>query len=151
MVTTTFEQGTQLRQMKNASESVASSKTPTQMNAVVLFFLGAVAVAVGGVLIGVSLGSWGGVAAALGGLALGLLALMAGVFGITSEGSTAKSRFNAVKLLGWLTMLGGVALGGLLGGLLGVGAGLVVVGLGALLTGVGIALGIPDKPPTGPK
>jgi hypothetical protein len=151
LATTTFEPGTQLQQMKNASESAASSKTPTQMNAVVLFFLGAVAIAVGGVLVGVSLASWGGVAAALGGLTLGLLALMASVFGITSKGSTAKSRFNAIKLLGWLTMLGGVALGGLLGGLLGAGAGLLVVGLGALLTGVGVVVGIPDEPPTGPK
>ena len=118
--------------------------TPTLMGAVLWFWLGAAALAVGGIVLGIGLASGWGVLAALGGVLVGLLAAFAGVFGITSHGSTAKSRFNAVTLLGILLGLGSLALGVGLGGLVGAGAGLLGLGLAAVVLGIGVAVGIPD-------
>ncbi|WP_310394446.1 hypothetical protein [Hymenobacter sp.] len=117
------------------------------MNAVFLFFLGGVVFAVAGILVGIALANWWGLAAAMGGLGAGLLTIMAGVFGITGHGSTAKSRFNPVTLAGVLILLGGLVLGWHIGGLLGVGVGLAVLGFGALVTGVGVVVGIPNEAP----
>ena len=119
--------------------------TPALLKTALLFWVGAVLLAGGGVVLGFGLASWWGVLAGLGGLAAGLLAAMAGAFAIPGQPTGAgKSRFNLLTLVGLLVPLAGLALGWYLGGLVGVGAGLLLLGLGALVTGVGIAVGAPE-------
>lgn len=134
-----------------SSQRMAKSDVPVQATTAVLFMLGGVAIGIAGLLVGVALFSWGGLAAALGGLIFGLLAVMLGVFSIPGQSTgPTKSRFNLVTLAGWLTLLGGLALGWRIGGLLGVGVDLALLGFGALVTGAGVMVGIPeDGPPPG--
>ena len=106
--------------------------------------LGGVLLLAAGIVLAVSLGGWGGLAALLGGIAGSAMAVMGSVFSATTTNPETKSRFNLLKLAGLLAFPGGVALGLAVGGLLGVGLAALVLAVGALLIGVGIMAGVPD-------
>lgn len=112
--------------------------------------LGGILVAVGGVLVGLSLGGVWVLLTGAAGLATGLLMGMFGLFGALSRDSSTGSRFNVVRLLGLVVGLGGLALGWYLGGLVGLAAGLLLLGQGSFLTGLGLAIGaVPAEPSPG--
>lgn len=106
--------------------------------------LGGVLLLAAGIVLAISLGSWGGLVALLGGIASSAVALMGAVFSATTNNPETKSRFNLLKLAGLLALPGGVALGLAVGGLLGVGLATLVLAVGALLIGIGIMAGVPD-------
>jgi hypothetical protein len=129
---------------------------PSHENAGVAFragsfaMLGGFLVAVGSILLGLGLGgAWVLLSGAVG-LLVGLLMGMFGLFGALSRDTSTGSRFNAVRLLGLVTGLSGLALGWYLGGLVGLSAGLLLLGLGSFLTGLGLTIGsIPAEPSPG--
>ena len=114
------------------------------MKAGMLFALGAGLLLAAAIVLAISLGGWGGLAALLGGLSGSLLAAMAAIFTITPTTALTESRFNLLKLAGLLAIPGGVALGLAVGGLLGVGLVVLALAVSALLIGFGIIAGVPD-------
>lgn len=102
-----------------------------------LFIVSGVLVAVGSVLLGITLDWVAGLLTGALGLVAGLALAMLGLFAALSYDKGQPKHFNAVILLGILVALGGGGL--LLGRVLGAGAGLLVLGLGSLLAGLGYA------------
>lgn len=120
-------------------------------NAGLLLALGGVLLLTASIVLAISLGGWGGVAALLGGIAGSAVALMAAVFSSTATSTETRSRFNLLKLAGLLALPGGVVLGLAVGGLPGVGWGALMLAVGALLIGVGTIAGVPDTTPSSQK
>lgn len=129
--------------LREPRRPAAKAETPPAIYTVFLFWLGGIILAAAGIVLGIGLAGWWGLATGLGGLLLGFLAFVAGTLGISTQ-PTEKSRFNVVTLAGLLIPLTGLALGWHLGGLIGAGVGLSLLGLGALVLGIGIAVGVPD-------
>lgn len=129
------------------AQPTAQEKTPATVKAGSLIILSGVLVAVGGILLGIALGgAWVVLTGGLG-LAAGIVLGMLGLFGALSTDSRTQIRFTGTLLLGLLVALGGVALGVSLGGLLGVGAGLLLLGIGSFLTGWSLVSDLPAAQP----
>jgi len=110
--------------------------------------LGGGLVALGGVLLGIGLGSaWVLLTGAIS-LPAGVVMGMPGLFGALSRSPNRRSRFNLLRLLGLLAGVGGLVLGWYLGGLAGAGAGQLLLGLGSFLTGVGLIFGAEPAEPS---
>jgi hypothetical protein len=138
------------RKKLNSKSPPVKDEGSAYFNMGALFALGGILLAVAGILLAFGLEfSVLGVLALLGGLAAGLLALFAGVFSITAQ-NKIRSRFNVVTVGGLLLVVGALALGWQLGGLVGVGTGMLLAGLGALLTGFSLTLGSETDTPLGP-
>ena len=126
------------------SSSPELKKGSAFVNAGVFLALGGALLLATGIVLALSFRNWVGLVALLGSIVGSLLALMAAIFSATAHNLETKSRFNLLQLAGLLALVGGVALGVAVGGLLGVGLGLLGLAVGCLLIGTGIIAGVPD-------
>ena len=106
-----------------------------------LFLLGAILMVSGGLILGLQLGSLGGVLTFLGALVLGLIATLAAFFASIGHDPGGKSRLNLITIIAFT-----VSGFSLFGGMLSLGFRLLLLGAGVAIFGVSILHGIPDTP-----